>query len=257
MAKVALVKEAPPEAVESEPAPKKGKGKLIVIGGLTLLLLAGGGGGGWYYMNQKSAEHAVEKPVAEAPPMFLPIDQFTVNLNPEGGEQFLQAAFTLKVTDQEVVDAVKLRLPEVRNRILLLLSSKKASELTTVEGKQKLAEEIQAGANEAIAPSFPPAKKGGDGKKGSDSGKAGEHAKAAEHAKPAEAAKPAETAKADEHPAADAPAKTGEAAAAGGSEPVKTAEAAKPAPAKPAEAAKPALGAHAVTGVMITHFIIQ
>ena len=42
MAKVALVKEAPPESVDSAPAPKKGKGKLIMIVGLTVLLLGGG-----------------------------------------------------------------------------------------------------------------------------------------------------------------------------------------------------------------------
>ncbi len=209
MAKVALVQEAPPVVDDSAAAPKK-KGKLVKLILLTLVL-AGGGGGGWYYKNLAGG-HA-EKPVAEAPPIFLPVDQFTVNLNPEGGEQFLQAAFSLRVTDAEVVDAVKLRLPDVRNRILLLLSSKKAAELTTVEGKQKLADEIMQVSNEAIAPSFPAAKKSADAK-----AKTGE-------GKPAEAR---------------AESKTGDA---------KSADHAK--------SAEPAKPAHAVTGVMFTHFIIQ
>src|SRR5580698_6364075 len=126
---------------------------------MVVLLLAGGGFAGWKFMAPKDGEHAAEAPVAELPPVFVPVDQFTFNLNPEGGEQFLQAAFTLKVTDQEVVDAVKLRLPDLRNQVLLLLSSKKAAELTNVEGKQQLAKEILAIANEVIAPSFPVAKK--------------------------------------------------------------------------------------------------
>jgi flagellar FliL protein len=38
---------------------------------------------------------------------------------------------------------VKDNMAMVRNRVLLLLSSKKASEISTVEGKQQLASEIQ------------------------------------------------------------------------------------------------------------------
>ena len=186
MAKVALVQEPAADGEQAAP-PKKGKGKLILIV-LVLLVLAGAGAGGWYFMSHKAAGGHTEKPVAEAPPIFLPVDQFTVNLNPEGGEQFLQAAFTLRVTDQEVVDAVKLRLPDVRNRILLLLSSKKAAELATVEGKQKLTEEIAQAVNEAIAPSFPVAKEAPqEAKKGAKKGDEKAEAKPAERAKPAHA----------------------------------------------------------------------
>jgi flagellar FliL protein len=233
MAKVALVQEAPPVVDDAGAAPKK-KGKLVKLI-LLALVLAGGAGGGWYYMKHNAAGHA-EKPVAEAPPIFMPVDQFTVNLNPEGGEQFLQAAFSLRVTDSEVVDAIKLRLPDVRNRILLLLSSKKAAELTTVEGKQKLAEEIMQASNEAIAPSFPVAKKAGEGK-----AKTGE-------GKPAEG-KSSESKPAEGKAAEDKPAEGKTDAKAEGKAEGKAVERGKA-----AEAAKPA---HAVTGVMFTHFIIQ
>jgi flagellar protein FliL len=173
MAKVALVEAAPPESESPAPA-RGGKRKLIVVV-LMLLALGGGGFGAWKYLGAKAGEHPAEKPLAELPPVFVPIEQFTVNLNPDGGEQFLQTAFTLKVTDLDVVEAVKLRLPDLRNQILLLLSSKKAAELTTVEGKQKLAGEILVAANEVILPSFPVAKKPAEAK-----AKDGEHAKARE-----------------------------------------------------------------------------
>jgi flagellar FliL protein len=38
--------------------------------------------------------------------------------------------------------SLKARMPEVRSRILLVLTSKKASEITTVEGKNALITEI-------------------------------------------------------------------------------------------------------------------
>jgi flagellar FliL protein len=179
MAKVALAEVPPPDTDASAPA-KRGKGKLFVVLAVVLLLAGGGGFAAWKFMAPKDGEHAVEKAVAELPPVFVPVDQFTVNLNPEGGEQFLQTAFTLKVTDQEVVDAVKLRLPDLRNQVLLLLSSKKASELTNVEGKQQLAKEILAIANEVVVPSFPVAKKTAEPKK--DAKKDGKEAKPAEPA---------------------------------------------------------------------------
>ena len=82
------------------------------------------------------------KPNPAAPPVFSQMDPFTVNLQADGGEQFLQTAFTLKVGSQADVDAIKLYLPQVRSRVLLLLSSKRGAEIATVEGKKKLAEEI-------------------------------------------------------------------------------------------------------------------
>jgi flagellar FliL protein len=181
MAKVALAEVPPPDTEASAPA-KRGKGKLIIILAVVLLLAGGGGFAAWKFMAPKDGEQAADKPVAEVPPVFVPIDQFTVNLNPEGGEQFLQAAFTLKVTDLEVVDAVKLHLPELRNQVLLLMSSKKAADLQNVEGKQQMANEILAIANEVVAPAFPVAKKAPDAKK--DTKKDAKPAKAAEPAKP-------------------------------------------------------------------------
>ena len=123
---------------------KKSKSKMFIIIGA--LLLAAAGGGGWYFMGHKaeSGEAAHAKPPAATPPVFAQVESFTVNLQADGGEQFLQTAFTLQVGSQADVDAIKLYLPQVRSRVLLLLSSKRGAEIATVEGKKKLAEEIIA-----------------------------------------------------------------------------------------------------------------
>ena len=132
------------EAEEEAPVVKKSKKKLIIVL-MAVLLLAGGGGGAWYFMGQKKPageQHAKVEPAK--PPVFLVMEPFTVNLTSEGGEQFLQAAFTLQVGSAEQVDLLKLYMPQVRSRLLLLLTSKKASDINTAEGKKKLSAEIMA-----------------------------------------------------------------------------------------------------------------
>lgn len=138
-----MATKAAPKASAEEAKPKKSKTLIIVLA--LVILLAGGGAGAWYFMTQKAVASAngAEKHAEEAkPPVFLPMEAFTVNLQAENGEQFLQTSFTLQVLDQAQVDMIKLYMPHVRSRILLLLSSKKPSEILTVEGKTKLAEEI-------------------------------------------------------------------------------------------------------------------
>lgn len=125
------------------------KKKLIIII-LASVLVAGGVGGGaaWYFLHGKgdqeesSSKKKKHSATKAGPPVFVPIDSFTVNLQPENGEQYLQIAFTLQVGNAEEMDSIKLNMPKVRSRLLLLLSGKKASELNTVEGKQQLAAEI-------------------------------------------------------------------------------------------------------------------
>jgi flagellar FliL protein len=70
------------------------------------------------------------------------MEPFTVNLQSENGDQFLQVTLTLQVPDQVQEDLIKTFMPQVRSRLLFLLSSKKPSEITTVEGKKKLIDEI-------------------------------------------------------------------------------------------------------------------
>jgi flagellar FliL protein len=146
-------KEAPAEAASEElPKKKKGLGKLLIV----LLLLGGiGGGAAWYFLGGKGGhdKKEVKKTEAEKPPVFERLETFTVNL--AGGENFLQVDISLKVADPKVGEQVKLYMPEIRDRILRLLSSKEASELSAVEGKAKLSEEVKAQVNKSLNVSTP------------------------------------------------------------------------------------------------------
>jgi flagellar FliL protein len=149
--KAAPAPEAAEQTPEAAPPPKK-RSKLMIVGG-ALLLAAAGGGMAFYFM--QPADSAA-RAVVPKPPVFMPLEAFTVNLASDGGQmQFMQAGITLKVPEKATADLVKERLPEVRNRMLMVLSAKKAADILPVSGKQKLAAEMAEAIRKVIAP--PPA----------------------------------------------------------------------------------------------------
>lgn len=133
-----------------EQPPKKSRLLAIIIA--LVIVLAGAGGAAWYFMSGKAGTGKAETKSVASVPVFLPMEAFTVNLQSENGEQFLQTSFTLQVKSQEAVELIKLYMPHVRSRILLLLSSKKASEILSTEGKDKLAEEIISAVKKPFTP---------------------------------------------------------------------------------------------------------
>jgi len=139
------------------PAPRKSKKKLLLLIAALLLALCAGVGAAWYFSGDSSAAAAPAKPEPPKPPVFLPMDQFTVNLQPEdNGDQYLQIAFTLQLANEEQVERVKTYMPLLRSRLLMLLSSKKASEISSAEGKKKLQEEIIAQVKQPFTPQGAP-----------------------------------------------------------------------------------------------------
>ena len=129
----------PDEAAEAAPAGKSKKLRFVIIGAL-VVLLGGGGAAAWFFTQGSESKEAEAEP-AKAP-VFQALETLTVNL--QGGEQFLQTDITLQVSDQAQGDAIKLYMPRVRSRLLTLLSSKQADELSTTEDKKALAQEILA-----------------------------------------------------------------------------------------------------------------
>ncbi|MBY0238257.1 MAG: flagellar basal body-associated protein FliL [Burkholderiaceae bacterium] len=129
-------------------APVNSKKKLIMIVGL-LVVLAAGGGGAWVMLKGGGGDHeeapvkAKQKSAKLGPPTYVTLEPFTVNLQQENGEQYLQVAFSVQVGGLEDSDNIKNNMAKVRSRVLLLLSSKRASEINTPEGKQQLSQEIQ------------------------------------------------------------------------------------------------------------------
>ncbi|MFT5532910.1 MAG: flagellar FliL protein [Burkholderiaceae bacterium] len=137
-------KPAAPAADDATGGKKKSKLKLIIIAVVVLAIVGGAAG---YFLLMKKAKPAGEHVAEEShepakAPVFLVLDPFTVNLQQENGDQYLQVAMTVQVADDKQSEAIKVYLPQVRSRVLMVLSSKKASEINTPEGKKQLAEDI-------------------------------------------------------------------------------------------------------------------
>ena len=139
--------------LEGIPLPKSKK-KLFIIITIVILLLSAIGGGVYYFLLRTPPDSATAqasgdtkagaKEVPGKPPIFLPLDSFTVNLKVSPGEdqQFLQIGISFQLRSEKSGDPIKQRMPQVRNRVLLLLTNSRASDLSTTEGKEKLVEQI-------------------------------------------------------------------------------------------------------------------
>ncbi len=152
--------EKKPEADDAAPAKPKGKLLLFIIIGVLVLALAGGGA--FFALKKKHTAddedtgdgtaqtekpHKAKKDHPDAPPVFVKFEPFTVKLQPEQTEAYLQATPELRVLDAATGERVKQYTPELRHKVLLLLSGKKPSELSNPQGVQRLANEIRDAIN--------------------------------------------------------------------------------------------------------------
>lgn len=154
-----MAKDAKPEAAAAAGAapPKKNKKLLIIVAAALVLLLSIGGGAAYYLLkghpaeegdegevvSEEKAKPAKKKDGKETAPVYVALDQFTVNLAPENGDQFLQVMISVEVEDLLAGEKLKSYTPKLRNNVMVLLSGKKASELMTRSGKEALATEIR------------------------------------------------------------------------------------------------------------------
>ncbi|MCS2610242.1 flagellar basal body-associated protein FliL [Halomonas dongshanensis] len=127
-------------------AESSGGSKKLLWVMIILVLLSSIGAAAAIYMvlDQRGGDESKSEPVAQREtPLFLRIDPFTVNLADDRlGSRLLYTGMTLRVGNDETTQILTEHMPQVRSRLLILLSSKQASDLTTVEGKEQLGRDI-------------------------------------------------------------------------------------------------------------------
>ncbi|HQS31586.1 MAG: flagellar basal body-associated protein FliL [Polaromonas sp. 24-62-144] len=135
--------------------PKKRKLGLLLIA--VLVLAAAGAGGAYYFFYYSKQAHT---PVLAAPiaPIFVALEPFTVNLQPGGRARFLHVGVTLKVADAKTQALVVQYLPEVRSRVLTVLSNRQADALVEATDKAQLAVDLMAALNLPFAATLAPQK---------------------------------------------------------------------------------------------------
>ncbi|NLC37125.1 MAG: flagellar basal body-associated protein FliL [Alcaligenaceae bacterium] len=133
-----------------------GSGKLgkFILGLLLVILIIGGSVAGTYFFFQKSgilgpalADGQVEPrpraPVAPLPaPIFAALEPFTVTLRDERSTRILYLAITLRLVDDESRAMVTEYMPEVRDRVLRLLSVQNPTYIQTPDGREKLVQDL-------------------------------------------------------------------------------------------------------------------
>ncbi|MCU5773275.1 flagellar basal body-associated protein FliL [Erwiniaceae bacterium BAC15a-03b] len=133
----------------SDNAKAKGRKRSFMIPLLLVVTLAACSAGGyavWRMMHKPAGTaDAAEKQEPPAAPIFLALDTFTVNLvNADNDtDRVLYVGFTLRVPDEETRRRMNDYLPEVRSRLLLLLSRQNATALAVEQGKQDLMTQIK------------------------------------------------------------------------------------------------------------------
>lgn len=135
------------------PKPKKSAIKLTIIIIVSLLffaLLAGGGVlmysqiGGGLKAEKAKAEVQLEKEREMAARMgeIMALDPFIVNLAGESGKRYLKVAMQMELSTGILADEVNNKMPQIKDSIITVLSSKTTDELLTIEGKFKLKEQL-------------------------------------------------------------------------------------------------------------------
>ena len=123
---------------KEEQAPKKSKLKLIIIAVVVLLVGAGGFFGYSKYKKGKEANAVDEK--TEKVSIICPLKSFVVNLlDKKGvGKRYLKVTIQLEVGKEEDRALIENHNPQLRDTVLLLLSSQTLNEINTMEGKLEL-----------------------------------------------------------------------------------------------------------------------
>jgi flagellar FliL protein len=162
-------KEAPKkdEAEEVVAPPKKSKKLLIIIVSAVVVTLSLGAALGYVLGHSKASAPAAaagedaaaadkqddkKKEDAKKPPVFVALEPFTVNLQPDNttGEQFLQVVVSLRVANEKKGEDLKAFMPQIRHEILSLAGSKKASEIISPDGREILADDIKDVVNDVL-----------------------------------------------------------------------------------------------------------
>jgi flagellar basal body-associated protein FliL len=170
-------------AVSEEVQGKKGSfGKILLLGLNGILFLSGIG----FFLLTKfgvftaptTAETQAETntqqempvngtPVAQAPPpaqgvplfqaavvqgsgILVELKPFVVNLRGDHRSRYLRLALQLEISTEKLEEDINKRLPQIRDRLIFLLSSKTFDEVSQMDGKYRLQDEITQNVNEVL-----------------------------------------------------------------------------------------------------------
>lgn len=152
--------EAAEKKQEFEDAPKAGKPMILYALVIINMLVVAGVGFMVYSGKKKEAaqpgisdviagEHEAQNdPGAQIDEKdfvgtMVPMEMFLVNLSGANGRKLLKVLMELEVEGTKVQEEIEKRKPQIRDIIITLLSSKTYEQVSSVEGKEYLREEVR------------------------------------------------------------------------------------------------------------------
>ena len=135
---------------EEEKPPKKSKLKLIIMAVVVLLIGAGGIYG--YSKYSKGKKENAETRKTEKVSIICPLNSFVVNLlDTQGvGKRYLKITMQLEIGKEEDKLLIENHNAQIRDTVLLLLSSQSLKEINTMEGKLELKQTLLARMNQIL-----------------------------------------------------------------------------------------------------------
>jgi flagellar FliL protein len=154
------------EAVED--GKSGGKGGIAIIAAAALVSLGLGAGGAFFFAGSQAAQQPAVPVVSEAQAAAVSeaemqkqatdsykerlyaLEPLVVNVTGDGYNRFLKLRVELEASDVGLKQEIEARLPQVRDALIVLLSSKQLSDITDYEGKALLKEDILERVNDLL-----------------------------------------------------------------------------------------------------------
>ncbi|MEZ4330178.1 MAG: flagellar basal body-associated FliL family protein [Myxococcota bacterium] len=152
----------------AEEAKGGGKGGIVMIVAAALVSLGLGAGGAFFFAGSQAAQQPAAPVVSEAEAAaaseaemqkqatesykerLYALEPLVVNVTGDGYNRFLKLRVELEASDVELKQELDARLPQVRDALIVLLSSKQLSDITDFEGKALLKEDILERVNDLL-----------------------------------------------------------------------------------------------------------
>jgi flagellar FliL protein len=143
---------APKEDQVTDGGPEKGKGnmKLILIIIAAVIVVAGGVAGYFIFAGGHKAENTV-KTDPKGAPVIYPLDPFIVNIYDGQDLRYLRVRVEIEVDSEESKAEMELRKAQIRDAILVLLTTKTMLDVRDQQGKNQLRQEILTAASNTLS----------------------------------------------------------------------------------------------------------
>jgi len=129
--------------------------KWIIAGIVGVAILSGGILG--YVLLKKPPEEAHSKTESHESTskndlsQTFPLDKFVVNLNDQEGKRFLHTTIELESSAHGFAEELNSKMPQIKDAILIVLSSKSLSDVQGIDGKLSLRKELIAEINKIMS----------------------------------------------------------------------------------------------------------